>query len=310
MRAIVQRILPVTLTAAFISACADAPTSSVPFSPSLHVVGGPITTPPLELVLLCKVGPAGTYTFDATATDPVLRDAAGAVQTAATYTIVVSAGSTIDVGGSTVQGACFSSAFHDHIAVEGGDNVATVTVVETGIPAGVDFQKVEVYQNTSGTVTMSSSTTNSASGQVGGPNTATLGASIVFYNVIEPTGGEGCTPGYWKNHDDSWAATGYSPAQTLESVFDVPDAFNLDNVTLLQALSLSGGPGALGAAKLLLHHAVAALLNAAHPGVEYDESVADIIADVNAALATGSRDSMLALKTTLDELNNSGCPLN
>ena len=34
---------------------------------------------------------------------------------------------------------------------------------------------------------------------------------------------DGCTPGYWKStqHHDEW--TGYTPGQTLESVFDVPD---------------------------------------------------------------------------------------
>lgn len=123
-------------------------------------------------------------------------------------------------------------------------------------------------------------------------------------------GEEGCTPGFWKNHLSPWAATGFSPSQRLEDIFNVPDAFGLDNVTLLAALSLSGGPGANGAARLLLHHAVAALLNASHPGVDYPRTPASIIADVNAALATGSRSTMLALKDALDRDNNLGCPLN
>jgi hypothetical protein len=123
-------------------------------------------------------------------------------------------------------------------------------------------------------------------------------------------GDQGCTPGYWKNHPASWAATGLSPSQTLEDVFNVPDAFTLDNVTLLAALSLSGGPGAGGGARLLLHHAVAALLNASHPGVDYPRTAASIISDVNAALATGSRSTMLALKDGFDRDNQLGCPLN
>lgn len=126
----------------------------------------------------------------------------------------------------------------------------------------------------------------------------------------EELGDEGCTPGYWKNHPGSWPATGFSRSQTLESVFNVPDGFGLDNVTLLAALSLAGGPGTAGAARLLLHHAVAALLNASHPGVDYPRTTASIIADVNAALATGSRSTMLVLKDALDRDNQRGCPIN
>jgi hypothetical protein len=126
----------------------------------------------------------------------------------------------------------------------------------------------------------------------------------------EELGEEGCTPGFWKNHPARWAATGFSQGQTLESVFNVPDAFGVDNATLLAALSFSGGPALADAARLLLHHAVAALLNASHPGVDYPRTAASIISDVNAALASGSRSTMLALKNALDRDNNSGCPLN
>ena len=89
-----------------------------------------------------------------------------------------------------------------------------------------------------------------------------------------------------------------------------PDAFGVDNSTLLAALSFQGGTALADAARLLLHHAVAALLNASHPGVDYPRTPASIIADVNAALASGSRSTMLALKNQLDSDNNLGCPLN
>jgi hypothetical protein len=70
--------------------------------------------------------------------------------------------------------------------VSGGTD-ATVTITETGIPAGVDFDHVVVYQNSAGTVTSSSTTTNSASGHVGGNSSGNLGAAFLFYNVLEPT---------------------------------------------------------------------------------------------------------------------------
>jgi hypothetical protein len=119
---------------------------------------------------------------------------------------------------------------------------------------------------------------------------------------------EGCTPGFWKNHPSAWGPTGYLTTQTLEDVFDVPDSFGLDGTTLLQALSLAGGNGPQGAAEILLRAAVAALLNAAHPGVTYPLTEAEIISQVNTALAA-NRPAMLALATTLNTNNNLGCPL-
>jgi hypothetical protein len=123
---------------------------------------------------------------------------------------------------------------------------------------------------------------------------------------------EGCTPGYWKQkqHFDSWVATGYSPNQTLESVFDVPNSLGLDSRTLLQALNFNGGSGVSGASKILLRAAVAALLNSASPDVDYSRTTASIIADVNAALASNNRTTILNLANALDADNNEGCPLN
>jgi hypothetical protein len=130
---------------------------------------------------------------------------------------------------------------------------------------------------------------------------------VTFTNTFV---GDGCTPGFWKTHPTTavWGPTGYSPDQTVESVFNVPDTYGLDSKTLLQALAFDGGPGAKGAAKILLRAGVAALLNDAHPSIGYAYS-GDVIDDVNAALATGSRSAMLALATQLDALNNSGCSI-
>jgi hypothetical protein len=123
------------------------------------------------------------------------------------------------------------------------------------------------------------------------------------------TGTEGCTPGYWKNHTDSWS--GYTPGQTVGSVFNGASAFpSLASQTLLQALQGGGGPGTLGAAKILLRAATAALLNAAHSGVDYTRTTSEILADVNSALTSNSRDTMLTLASELDGDNNLGCPLN
>jgi hypothetical protein len=121
---------------------------------------------------------------------------------------------------------------------------------------------------------------------------------------------EGCTPGYWKNHTASWAGTGYSPTQTAGSVFSAAAAFpSLAGATLQQSLHGGGGSGVGGAARILLRAATAALLNAASPGVDYPTASAALIAEVNAALASGNRAAILELAGELDFANNLGCPL-
>ena len=121
----------------------------------------------------------------------------------------------------------------------------------------------------------------------------------------------GCTPGYWKNHTDSWPPTGYSPSQKVQSVFQRAAGYPaLGGSALLQALSFQGGSTLDGAAGNLLRAAVAGLLDAAHPNVSYPRDPAQLIQDVDAALASNDRDTMLTLASAIDHDNNLGCPLN
>lgn len=118
-----------------------------------------------------------------------------------------------------------------------------------------------------------------------------------------------CGLGYWKNHLGAWTPTGYSPDQPVDSVFLNASLYGLEAYTLLEALEFGGGPGAEGGAMILLRHAVAALLNASHPEIDYPRTEGDVIADVDAALASGNRDAMLALKDELEFDNEAGCGL-
>ena len=115
----------------------------------------------------------------------------------------------------------------------------------------------------------------------------------------------GCTPGYWKNHLDAWIPTGIEPTEEVDDRFIVPYT-DLENKTLLQALKFKGGRGLEGAARILLRTAVAAILNDAHPDIEYQFD-GDVIVAVNNALASDNRTLMLDLKDDLDYLNNLGC---
>jgi hypothetical protein len=118
-------------------------------------------------------------------------------------------------------------------------------------------------------------------------------------------GNEGCTPGFWKNHPEEWPISN----STLEQVYNVPDAFGLDNNTLRQALSFQGGPGLAGMARNLLRHSVAGLLNILHPEIEYPINEGQVISRTNAALNSGSRAQMEAQKNEFAGFNSLGCPL-
>ncbi len=128
-------------------------------------------------------------------------------------------------------------------------------------------------------------------------------------------GEEGCTPGYWKNHTDSWEEA--NPGTIFGDKFEQARA-NVAGQTFLQTLQGGGGSGLDGAAKILARAATAAFLNAAHEGLGYPWRRNTVGLDgrpslkdaVNAAFASNNRDTMLALASRLDDDNNLGCPLN
>lgn len=124
-----------------------------------------------------------------------------------------------------------------------------------------------------------------------------------------PPGDEGCTPGYWKANakkgGSEWPP--YSPGQTVGSAGFAAGALNGD--TLLDALQYGGGSDLTGATQILLRAAVAALLNAGNATVDYPLSAAQIVAQTNAAIASGDRATILSLAGTLDGFNNLGCPI-
>lgn len=168
-------------------------------------------------------------------------------------------------------------------------------ITPVSVPAGVTSLTVQAFS------------TNS---------TNPLGASLAWIAAglsapLPPPGDQGCTPGYWKNHLDAWLPTGFSPSQSVASVFNAATTFpDLGSATLLKALQFGGGSGVDGAAKILLRAAVSSLLNAAHPDVAFPRAAAQVIDDVNAAITSGNRSTMLSLATELDTDNNGGCPLN
>lgn len=164
------------------------------------------------------------------------------------------------------------------LLVAGTGLVVVAAFVGTSVAAGATETSIESYSSTTTTETTTPTTTP--------PTTP-------------PPGGEGCTPGFWKNHPEAYAGTGYSPTTTLGSVF-VGLSPTYASLTFDQALNLTGG-----GLDALLRQAVAALLNASSPDVDYPLSAAEVISLTNAAIASGDYEST---KDLFDEFNNLTAP--
>lgn len=128
-------------------------------------------------------------------------------------------------------------------------------------------------------------------GQIGGVYFKNLG-----FDEPPSGGGEGCTPGFWRqpHHFRHWV--GYAPGDSYAAVFGVNRAG-----TLHQNVTANGG-----GANALARHSVAALLNASSPNVDYALTVAQVIQVVQDAYATGRFE---AAKDYLEGFNERGCPL-
>jgi hypothetical protein len=116
----------------------------------------------------------------------------------------------------------------------------------------------------------------------------------------------GGTPGFWKNHPDAWV--GFTPDDSVCVNFPEAQPYGFCGDSLMEALRYRGGRGDVGAARILLRAATAAILNAEHPVINYPLTTAEILASVNSALASGDRDVMINLATLLDDNNNAGLP--
>jgi len=76
----------------------------------------------------------------------------------------------------------------------------------------------------------------------------------------------------------------------------------------MQALAFQGGPTVLDASKILFRAGVAGLLSSA-ANIGYPLSPQQVINEVNTALASCDRATILTEARRLDGFNNLGCPL-
>ena len=180
-----------------------------------------------------------------------------------------------------------------------------VTVTEVDMTAGTVIDQIWVLRSGDSDFTV-----------LTGQNSVTLdldvdhGGLVLFKNEGEGgDGGEGCTPGAWKNRlwkRGFWPAT-YADNPSLSEHFDT-SGFDFGDDTFLEALNYRGHESrdkVEQEAYKLMRSAVAALLNAASQ--DYAFSQAEIVAATEAALASGDWVQMNDLKDQLDFENNRGC---
>ena len=145
----------------------------------------------------------------------------------------------------------------------------------------------------------------------GPPMCSTSGARTA-YAAGTTAGGEGCTPGFWKQtqHFDDWV--NHNPGDFFNEAFWPPSGvhggdspFPAD-ATLVEVMSFEfdvpNWDRVLGA------HAVAALLNAASPLVTYPYTEAQVIQFTQAAFATGGQ-ALENQKDDFEQKNEAGCGL-
>lgn len=244
-------------SAAFALACSDGGVTELDVTPAFDFTGpGDIRAGDGQLEQegfeLCKVGMGATFTVD------VINNKTDGTRAVLSYDVFVNDGQCLLVWES------------------GGPGVDTVTVTEQ-VPAGY-VASWQLWQLSGGATTTTSGTGNVASGYVNGLNSGgtptNAGALAVFTNTPEQTG-EGCTPGYWRNHYEDWPPTGYATTDDFDTTFGV-NLFSPD-ITLAEAIWMGGG-----GLKKIARHGTAALLSAAHPDVDYPITVAEVIAAVQA----------------------------
>ncbi len=210
----------------------------------------------------------------------------------------------------------------------GADGYYQFTGLNIGEEYQVQFSKPAGYVYTTANVGLDDGIDSDADAATGksqivtlgsGEHNSTLDAGLILPNVgidIEKYvrgeytdgtsgGGEGLTPGYWKNHtvgkngqDSEWVRTGYSPTDSYEAIFgvDVPG-----NPTLLDALKAKGG-----GVYALMRHSTAALLNASDGYIDYLYGKAEVIAMTQQAISSGNTE---ATKNLFDTQNNLGADL-
>lgn len=271
-------------TVAMLSACSDGVQKGITAPNAPPTLRGELA-PGGGYTSICKSGPAGTYHFTVS------------VSGGGDYTLPrgTSFDYTLNEARTADNPSCGYLYLPQNAASWVGVDPATVTLTEVDLATGMTVASVRVYANG----LLYSSQTGVTSGVAHSDYDDIW--LIKFENVYTPPppGGEGCTPGFWKNSVGSWPPTGYAPSMDFDATFGV-NLFD-PNISLMTALGLQGG-----GKYALARHATAGLLAAAHPDVDYPLTVAEVRTLVQNAVTSGDYEGA---KNQLAMYNELGCPL-
>ena len=194
-----------------------------------------------------------------------------------------------------------------------GDDFSPVYVSgDTNDDGWLDLGETWLFRSVTFTVQPASYTNT---GTVTGtePRTSQTVTSSDIARYFGRTGAEGNTPGFWKTNVDTKNAIAWprladgtlvlDPLQPISSLFaGLPPVYA--DLTLDQGLGTGGG-----GIEALLRHAIAGVLNATHPWVAYPLSAGEVIALVNAAIASGNPTTIESLKDQFVGYNERGSDL-
>ena len=269
-------------------ACSDAPTGTgrTGLRPGdLRATTSPGTP---SKTAVCKVGPAGNYTFTVSSSPDVIKTDGWNGTLLVSNPFTVAAGTCVDV-------------------FQGAPPADLLYVREINLPAGISIDKIDLQVNGGDCLTdpFFCPITFTGTDNVHFETWDIHSFTVTFYNkgTTPPPTGQGCTPGYWKNHTERWPSTGYKTTDDFNTVFGVvgnPRAFNPSLTLLKAAQNGGGGLNALG------RHAVAALLSSSVLP-NYGLTKTQVIQIVHDAIVSGSYEPT---KNVLAQLNMQGCPLN
>ena len=210
----------------------------------------------------------------------------------------------VTIGGETVSGVCgvggTTTTYNNLLNSYDGQEWDSISI-DVPVPANETQVSVQALseQNNDDNIP--------AGADVGFPASFHWLAAALSIDPPPPPGGEGCTPGFYKNlskHRKAWG--GISPNDLFKDWFD--NAFKKpepDGLTLIQVLRQGGG-----GLKALGRHTVAALLNANNGDIASGMTVANVRDAFNDVYPALTKAEYTAQKNIFKDANESGCPIN